>query len=59
MIAVVIGYDSIRKHLAECVMNTRGIREKYHPYGCVDRYKNKVEHIGVKPGFDVTDILIL
>ena len=42
MIAVVIGYDSIRKHLAECVMNTRGIREKYHPYGCVDRYKNKV-----------------
>lgn len=41
-IAGVIGYDSIRKHLAECVMNTRGIREKYHPYGCVDRYKNKV-----------------
>ena len=24
-----------------------------------DRYKNKVEHIGVKPGFDVTDTLIL
>ena len=42
MIAGVIEYDSIRKHLAECVMNTRGIREKYHPYGCVDRYKNKV-----------------
>ena len=40
MIAVVIGYDGIRKHLAECVMNTRGIREKYHPYGCVDRYKD-------------------
>ena len=47
MIAVVIGYDSIRKHLAECVMNTRGIREKYHPYGCVDRYKNKVSVIGI------------
>ena len=37
MIAGVIGYDSIRKHLAECVMNTRGIREKYHPYGCVHK----------------------
>ncbi len=24
-----------------------------------DKYKNKVEHIGVKPGFDVTDTLIL
>ena len=42
MIAGVIGYDSIRKHLAECVMNTAEIREKDHPYGCVDRYKNKV-----------------
>ena len=33
----VIGYDSTRKHLAECVMKTRGIREKYHLYGCVHR----------------------
>lgn len=24
-----------------------------------DKYKNKVEHIGAKPGFDVTDNLIL
>ena len=24
-----------------------------------DKYKNKVEHIGAKPGFDVTDTLIL
>ena len=23
-----------------------------------DKYKNKVEHIGAKPGFDVTDTLI-
>ena len=23
-----------------------------------EKYKNKVEHIGVKPGFDVTDTLI-
>ena len=36
-IAGVIGYDSIRKHLADCVVNTAEIREKYHPYGCVDR----------------------
>ena len=37
MIAGVVGYDSIRKHLAECVMNTAEIREKHHPYGCVHR----------------------
>lgn len=24
-----------------------------------DRYKNKVEHIGIKPGFDVTEPLLL
>ena len=24
-----------------------------------ENYKNKVEHIGAKPGFDVTDVLIL
>ena len=37
MIAGVIGYDSIRKHLADGVVNTRGIGRKYHPYGCVHR----------------------
>lgn len=37
LIAGVIGYDSIRKHLAECVMNTRGIREKYYLSGCVHK----------------------
>ena len=37
MIAGVIGYDSIRKHLAACGYHTAEIREKYHPYGCVDR----------------------
>ena len=45
LIAGVIGYDSIRKHLAVCVMNTRGIREKDHPYGCVHRYKGAEEII--------------
>lgn len=30
LIAGVIGYDSIRKHLAVCVMNTVEIREKYY-----------------------------
>ena len=37
MIAGVIGYDSIRKHLAACGYHTADIREKYHPYGCVHR----------------------
>lgn len=37
MIAKVIGYDSIRKHLAECGYHTVEIREKYHLYGCVHR----------------------
>ena len=27
-------------------------------YNLGDRYQNKVEHIGAKPGFDVTDTLI-
>ncbi len=27
-------------------------------YNLGDKYKNKVEHIGVKPGFDVTEPLI-
>ena len=40
MIAGVIGYDSIRKHLAECGYHTAEIREKCHPYGCVHRYKD-------------------
>ena len=37
MIAGVVGYDSIRKHLAECGYHTAEIREKDHPYGCVHR----------------------
>lgn len=36
-VAEVIGYDSIRKHLAECGYHTVEIREKYHLYGCVHR----------------------
>jgi CRISPR-associated protein Cas2 len=27
-------------------------------YNLGDHYKNKVEHVGVKPGFDVTETLI-
>ena len=30
LIAEVIGYDSIRKHLAECGYHTVEIREKYY-----------------------------
>ena len=39
MIAAAVGYDSIRKHLAVCGYHTAEIREIYHPYGCVHRYK--------------------
>ena len=45
MIAGVVGYDSIRKHLAECGYHTVEIRGKYHPYGCVHR---KLEDMGCK-----------
>ena len=38
-----MGFDSIRKHLADCVMNTRGIREKCYAYECAHRYKNLKE----------------
>ena len=37
LIAGVIGYDRIRKHLAECGYHTVEIKEKCHPYGCVHR----------------------
>ena len=37
MIAGVVGYDNIKKHLAECGYHTVEIREKCHPYGCVYR----------------------
>lgn len=28
-------------------------------YNLGDKYKNKVEHIGIKPSFDVTELLLL
>lgn len=34
-------------------------RDSLRFYYLGDKYKNKVEHIGVRPGFDVTDPLIL
>ena len=43
MIAGVVGYDSIRKHLAVCGYHTAEIREIYHPY--VHRYKGAEETI--------------
>ena len=47
MIAGVVGYDSIRKHLAECGYHTAEIREKDHPYGCVHR---KLEDMPMRSG---------
>jgi len=37
MIAGVIGYDSIRKHLAACGYHTAEIRGKYNLSGCVHK----------------------
>ena len=37
MIAGVIGYDSIRKHLAECVMNTGTYKKEIQSSGCVHK----------------------
>ena len=34
-------------------------RDSLRFYYLGDKYKNKVEHIGVRPGFDVTDPLLL
>ena len=33
LIAGVIGYDSIRKHLAECVMNTGTYKKEIQSFG--------------------------
>ena len=33
LIAGVIGYDSIRKHLAECVMNTGAYKKEIQSFG--------------------------
>ena len=41
MIAGVVGYDNIRKHLAECGYHTVEIREKCHPYGCAYRFAER------------------
>ena len=37
LIAGVVGYDSIRKHLAECDYHTAEIRRKYNLSGCVHK----------------------
>ena len=37
LIAGVVGYDSIRKHLAECDYHTAEIREKDYLSGCVHK----------------------
>lgn len=41
LIAGVVGYDSIRKHLAECDYHTAEIREKDHPIW-VCKWKNEI-----------------
>lgn len=47
MIAGVVGYNSIRKHLAVCGYHTAVIRGKYHPYGCVHRFAERKTMRGI------------
>ena len=44
------------KHILEDIIDKDVDSLRFYYLG--DKYKNKVEHIGAKPGFDVTDTLI-
>lgn len=52
--------DSVKfrqmKAILEDLIDTE--KDSLRFYNLGDKYKNKVEHIGAKPGFDVTDTLI-
>ena len=45
------------KHILENIIDQNVDSLRFYYLG--ENYKNKVEHIGAKPGFDVTDVLIL
>ena len=45
------------KHILENLIDKNVDSLRFYYIG--DKYKNKVEHIGANPGFDVTDTLIL
>ena len=45
------------KNILENIINKEVDSLRFYYLG--EKYKNKVEHIGAKPGFDVTDTLIL
>ena len=44
------------KHILEDIIDKDVDSLRFYYLG--DKYKNKVEHIGARPGFDVTDTLI-
>ena len=48
MIAGVIGYDSIRKHLAVCGYHTVDVREKYYDQITAIKFWDEVAKIGEK-----------
>ena len=45
------------KHILEDIIDKDVDSLRFYYLG--DKYKNKVEHIGAKPGFDVTETLLL
>ena len=53
--------DSVKyrqvKAILEAIIDKEADSLRFYKLG--DKYKNKVEHIGVKPSFDVTETLIL
>ena len=52
--------DSVKFRQMKAVLEDLIDKEKdsLRFYNLGDKYQNKVEHIGAKPGFDVTDTLI-
>lgn len=45
------------KHILEKIIDKDKDSLRFYYLG--EKYKNKVEHIGAKPGFDVMDVMIL
>ena len=48
--------DSVKFRQMKAVLDKE--KDSLRFYNLGDKYQNKVEHIGAKPGFDVTDTLI-
>ena len=52
----------VQNSVFECQLDStkyRQVKASLRFYNLGDKYKSKVEHIGIKPSFDVTEPLIL